>query len=197
MIELDYLPGATPIDADEMGALIPEIHFQSELNQWERSNIEAAINWAKKSRTLRKNLVTLVGIKLLHEKMFSKVWQWAGNFRTTDKNIGVASYQLQEEVHKLCDDLRYQIDQGVENWDLLAVTFHHRLVLIHPFPNGNGRHARLWTDFLLMYNGQKALSWGYTEELSGEQIRNNYINALKAADIGDMSPLYLFATGEH
>jgi len=123
--------------------------------------------------------------------MFGDVWKWAGNFRLTEKNIGkVAAYQVQEEIHKLCANTKFQIKHDVENWELTAIIFHHRLVSIHPFPNGNGRHARLCTDLLLRYNDQKPLPWGKSDLLD----EKDYINALCAADKGDLQPLLEFAT---
>ena len=196
-MKLEYPAGATPIDGDELAALIPDIHRQSELNQFERENIRSAIRWAAKSRKLRKELYSIDGIKLLHRRMFGDVWKWAGIFRTTDKNIGnVQPFRIPEEVQKLCDDVRYQLEQGVDNWALLAVTFHHRLVSIHPFPNGNGRHARLAADLLLQFNGKAPLDWGYSELMDNDQIRSSYIRSLKAADGGNLAPLAAFAIGK-
>ena len=195
MIELHYPEGATPIDADELNALIPSISLQRELNEFERENIRRAIVWAQKSRKLRLELLSPEGIRRLHKEMFRDVWRWAGKFRTSEKNVGkVFSYQVPEEVRKLCDDTTFQIKQGVEDWHRLAVTFHHRLVWIHPFPNGNGRLARLSADLLLSYNGKSPLSWGYSELASDQEVRAAYLRSLRLADSGEIDPLLKFAT---
>lgn len=197
MILLKYPDGATPIDGDELQALIPNINLQHELNQFERDNIREAMRWAEKSRKLRHELLSVNGIKLLHQSMFGNVWRWAGKFRTTQKNIGnVEAHQVAEEVHKLCQDLGFQIEQGIENWELLAVTFHYRLVSIHPFPNGNGRHARLAANLLLQYNKKQHLPWGVSDLMNEAEIRKEYLQALKEADLGNLNPLLKFAMKE-
>ena len=194
MIELYYPTGATPINAEEAHDLIHYVATQDQLNQLERDNIRNGMRWAEKSRRLKKNILSVDGIKLLHKRMFGDVWRWAGAFRTTDKNIGIPWFQIGEEVHKLCEDFTYQIAQGTKDWDRLVVSFHHRLVLIHPFPNGNGRHSRLCADLLLHFSNKKRLSWRSSSLLNDDEIRKDYILALKAADSGDIEPLILFAT---
>lgn len=195
MIKLTYPYGATPIDGDELHALVPDIHLQQELNQFERENIRTAMRWAQKSRKLRHELLSVNGIKLLHQRMFNSVWTWAGKFRTTQKNIGnVDVHQVTEEVYKLCKDIQFQIEHGIEDWEVMAVTFHYRLVFIHPFPNGNGRHARLAANLLLQYNGKRPLPWGVSDLIDDHQIRKDYIQALKEADKGNLDPLLKFAT---
>lgn len=195
MIVLEYPEGATPIDSDELHALIPNITLQSELNQFERENIRQAIRWAETSRALKKQLFALSSIRRLHKAMFGEVWKWAGTFRATEKNIGVPPHTIGEELLKFCQDMQFQIDQGIQDWQTFAVNVHHRLVWIHPFPNGNGRFARLFADRLLLNNMQETLSWGYSSDLGDQnEIRSEYIAALKEADKGDISRLVYFAT---
>ena len=198
MIKLEYPRGATPIDGDELGGLIPSISLQSELNEFERENIRSALRWSKTSRKMRKDLLTVEGLKLLHEKMFGGVWEWAGTFRKTEKNIGIAQpWQIQVELLKLCEDVRYKVDSGlIEDWVYSAVEFHHRLVSIHPFPNGNGRHARLAADLFLEFNDQRPLLWGRSELVENSTVRSEYIRVLKLADAGDLKPLVAFAIGD-
>ena len=81
--------------------------------------------------------------------MFDDTWEWAGCFRLSDKNIGVPWQQITEEVHNLCENARYWLEQEVFETRKAAARFHSGLAHTHPFPNGNGRHARLMTDVLL------------------------------------------------
>jgi Fic-DOC domain mobile mystery protein B len=144
----DYPEGATPIDEDEKeGLLIRSIGTREELNAWEQRNITDAYSWL--DRTRRKDYLSAEFIRTLHEKMFGKVWAWAGDYRRTDKNIGVDWSQIPIHLRQLLDDVRYWIDNETYPSDEIAIRFHHRLVFIHLFPNGNGRHARVMTDVLL------------------------------------------------
>lgn len=189
-------PGyATEINPEEAHALIPNISTQSELNQYERENIRKAMRWATTSKLLKKDLLSLKGIRTLHKKMFCDVWEWAGEFRTTEKNIGnVLAYQVSEEVLKLCDDFKFRLKHEIKDWELFAVEFHYRLVTIHPFSNGNGRCARLAADLLLQFNGRRPLLWGASDFIGDEETRQSYVASLKTADRGNIQPLYKFAT---
>lgn len=180
----DYPYGATPLDADEVKALIPRyIENQAQLNEAEQENILKAELWAKKR--LNKNLLTEEFNKRLHKEMFSMVWRWAGKFRQTSKNIGVDWHKVSVELHKLLKDTSYWIENNTYPWDELGARFHHRLVSIHCFANGNGRHARLMTDLLLRSNAQKPFTWG-AKSVQGANdlhvVRTAYIEALQKAD---------------
>jgi len=138
---------ATPLTAEEREELIPSyITLRTELNEAEQSNILEASEWAfaRKREVLDERFLTN-----LHKRMFGRVWRWAGTFRQSNKNIGVDAYRVPQELRLLLDDCRYWIENETYSTDEIATRFHHRLVLIHPFPNGNGRHARLATDLLL------------------------------------------------
>ncbi len=182
----DY--GATPLDPNEKASLIPShITLMSELNAFEHANIMQATQWANKSRFT----LSLPYIKKLHQKMFSHTWKWAGCFRKTEKNIGVEIYQIETQLQLLCDDVAFQNRNHSYELDEIAARLHHRLVVIHPFPNGNGRHARLLTDMFLINNGCACFSWGGKQ--GGEaDIRRQYIDALRQADNFDMIPLLKF-----
>jgi Fic-DOC domain mobile mystery protein B len=125
--------------------------------------------------------------------MFNKTWKWAGRYRLTEKNIGVPFYQIQERLKALLDDAQYWLDNKTYSLDELAIRFHHRLVSIHPFPNGNGRHARLMTDLIVVKEKSPRFNWGNKNIVSAGAARVNYINALKKADDGDIRPLIEFA----
>ncbi len=187
-----YAQGATPLDPDEMNGLIPfHISTQGQLNEWEAANILKAENWLF-STSHHGNFLTIDFIKLLHTKMFDDTWKWAGNFRSTEKNIGVSPYKITTELTHLLEDVRYQIINHSFPVDEIAYRFHHRLVVIHPFPNGNGRHARLMTDLLLVRAGQSRFSWGKQKLEPEGPVRKQYINALKKADAHDYSLLAEF-----
>ena len=126
--------------------------------------------------------------------MFNKTWKWAGQFRKSEKNIGVAWKKIPEMLKALCDDVQYQIKHTTFSHDEIAIRFHHRLVFIHPFPNGNGRHARLSADLLIILLSDKRFTWGMNQDLTQEcSVRKEYIHALKLADKGDYAKLITFA----
>lgn len=184
--------GATPLDPDLMAALIPDLSTQGELNEFEAQNIAEALRWALRSRTLKRDLLTRSGLMLLHKRMFDQTWRWAGKFRTTDTNIGVSWHQVPTMLQNLCDDTQYQLENAVYDWDELAARFHHRLVWIHPFPNGNGRHARLATDLLLAYYQQPIFTWGSVSLITDNTTRQKYLSSLRAADAGEFTLLLRF-----
>lgn len=190
-VGFDYLSGATPLDADELASLIPgHITTQSDLNEWEQLNIEHGEDWARKQR---KEILNESFLRELHRQMFGETWRWAGEFRTSDKNIGVDWLKISVELRKLLDDVRYQIEHASYTPDEIAVRFHHRLVAIHPFPNGNGRHARLMGDLLAERLRQPRFTWGSRSLVDPGETRQRYISALQAADVRDYAPLLAFA----
>lgn len=195
-VNLDYPPGATPLDGDELASLIPgHLSTQAELNEWEQLNIGEGDKWARKQR---KDILSEDFLRQLHRRMFGETWKWAGEFRKSDKNIGVDWLHIGVELRKLLDDVRYQIEHDTYPADEIAVRFHHRLVAIHAFPNGNGRHARMMADLLVERLGQPRFSWGRRRLANGNltdatPIRGDYIAALQAADARDIAPLLAFA----
>ena len=192
MTLLDYPEGATPFDHnDAEGILLTHITTRGELDRWEQDNIVKALTWL--DRTKPADILNEQFIKELHRRMFGDVWKWAGHFRRSNKNIGGPWHQISTSLQNLCDDARLWIELQEQSPDEIAVRFHHRLVSIHPFPNGNGRHARLMTD-LLLENILKhsRFTWG-SEDLSRVgHTRERYIAALKAADEHNYRPLQEF-----
>ena len=190
-IDPDDLPGATPLDPDELASLIPgHIATQGELNEWEQLNILQGEAWARKQR---KEILDEAFVRQLHRQMFGETWRWAGEFRKSDKNIGVDWLTIGVELKTLLDDVRYQMAHGGYPPDELAVRFHHRLVAIHPFPNGNGRHARMMADLLVQRLVQPRFTWGSRSPNDAGDVRQRYIAALQAADARDYTPLLAFA----
>ena len=188
MLVTEQLPeGATPHDPDEAADLIPgHVRTRGQLNRWEQENILAAAQWTQRTRAAALEEAT---IRELHRRMFDRTWRWAGTYRRSDKNIGVEWSSIPEEVRKLVDDGAYWIREGVFNIDEAAVRLHHRLVRIHPFPDGNGRHARLWCDLLVEQNGRRPILWPSERLGTTGEARRAYISSLRAADGGNLEPL--------
>ncbi len=181
---------ATPLTAEEREELIPSyITLRSELNEAEQANILEAGEWAfaRKRDVLDERFLTN-----LHKRMFGRVWRRAGKFRHSNKNIGVDACRVLQELRLLLEDCRYWIENETYTPDEIATRFHHRLVLIHPFPNGNGRHARLATDLLLGSLGCPHFTWGQVNLVNAGETRQAYITALRVADKHDIGPLLEF-----
>jgi len=187
----EYVAGTTPLDPDEIAALIPiHITTQDQLNEWEQANIIEAENWLRARK--QSKILDLNFCMKLHEKMFDQTWQWAGQFRRSNKNIGVFWEQIATQLKILFGDIKFQLEHNAYPLDELVARFHHRLVSIHPFPNGNGRHARLITDVLLINHGAKRFTWGQTNLIINAKTRQTYISALREADKGNYQPLFDF-----
>lgn len=183
---LEYPPGATPLDDDEADGLLPgHIATQGALNEWEQANVAEASAWIRVSRL---DPFDVLSVRKLHKRMFGKTWAWAGKFRTTEKTIGVAPEEISVRLRDLLDDGRYWIEHGTFSMHECALRLHHRLVFIHLFPNGNGRHARLWANWVLIKAGEPPITWGVGLDDAGA-IRENYLAALRSADGGDYSDL--------
>ena len=181
---------STPLTEEEREQLIPSyITLRSELNEAEQANILEAEEWAF---IRKRNVLDEKFLKNLHKRMFGHVWRWAGKFRQTERNIGVDAYRIPTELRQLIDDCRYWNENGTYAPDEIATRFHHRLVLIHPFPNGNGRHARLATDLMLTIFGRPRFTWGRVNLVDASKTRKAYVTALRAADKHDIGPLLEF-----
>lgn len=182
----------TPLTAEEREQLIPAyITLRHELNEAEQVNIGQALRWAtarKKRDVLDQNF-----LRQLHKRMFGDVWRWAGQYRTSARNIGVDAYRITMDVHQAIDDACYWIEHKTYPPDEIAVRFSHRLVAIHPFPNGNGRISRLIGDLLAQQLEQEPFTWGRANLVDVGETRARYIEALRAADNHDIKPLLLFA----
>lgn len=193
-MEFQYAPGATPLDPDEGAGLVPShITTQADLNAWEQANILQAVRWV--ARQKKRDLLTEGFVRDLHRRMFDQTWKWAGTFRQSNKNIGVDWTQVAVKLRNLLDNTRFQIDHKVFEPDELVVRFHHQLVWVHAFPNGNGRHARLMADVLAQQLGRPRMTWGGAdvELVSMGTVRDRYLRALREADQGQWSALIAFA----
>jgi len=188
---LTYAAGATPIDPDEAAGLVPKhITTQAELNVWEEANIVSGEMWAFRRKTA---LLDEGFLRALHLKMFDQTWRWAGKFRASNKNTGVDPHQIAVRLRDLLDNTTYQIDHKAFGADEQAIRFHHQLVWIYPFPNGNRRHSRLMADLLITQLGDKRFSWGQSLLTFETDNRTSYLSALRAADAGSYADLIGFA----
>jgi Fic-DOC domain mobile mystery protein B len=189
--EMEYPEGAAPLDADELeGLRFPHVTTRGELDHLEQANIEAGLLWL--SRRKDSDILTDQFVRNLHKRLFGEVWKWAGSYRLTEKNIGVDARQINVQLRDLLDDVRYWAKNSTYSPIEGAIRFHHRLVYIHPFPNGNGRHARIMADVLLeKVHKTQAIDWSGGDDLQRmNERRKHYIAALRAADGGDYGPLF-------
>jgi Fic-DOC domain mobile mystery protein B len=182
---------ATPLTPDERSQLIPTyITNRAQLNEAEQIGITDADNWAF---SRKRNVLDETFLLNLHKRMFGKVWRWAGSFRDSERNIGVPAFKIGVELRALLDDARYWIAQSSFDADEIAIRFHHRLVWVHPFPNGNGRHARMAADLFVLGLGRPRFSWGSRSLVEAAATRAAYVAALKAADQHDIALLLKFS----
>lgn len=182
---------STPLTAEEKNGLkLKWITLRSELNEAEARNIAQAQLWLAANK--KKDVCSDTFLRKLHKKMFCDVWVWAGEYRITERNIGVAPYQIPMKLMQLFDDLNFWIDNKTYSNHEIAVRLHHKLVQIHPFPNGNGRVSRLMADLVLRKLEGKTLYWGDTNLVDVSEVRRKYIDALRKADAGDYTDLLNF-----
>lgn len=183
---------ATPLDPDEAADLVPtHIATVAQLNEWESKNILRAEAWALDRR--HTDVTTEEFVKSLHLRMFDRTWRWAGRYRTTGKNFGSPPHLIPTEVRDVCANAAIWRTEGAFTPTEFAVRLHHRMVVVHPFPNGNGRHARLLADVALFSMGEDRLTWGRANLQEPGSARSEYIAALKAADAGNFEPLLRFS----
>jgi Fic-DOC domain mobile mystery protein B len=194
-IDFAYKEGQTPLDEEEKeGLLISTITTREELDEFEQLNIQKAIEWTLRRKFKKEKILTEDFIKDLHKRMFGDVWRWAGTFRNSNKNIGIDRFQIGIEFKKLLDDTKYWIEYQIYEPDEIAIRFKHRIVSIHCFANGNGRHSRLIADVLIEHVfSLPVFSWGSSNLVKADKIRATYLAGIRQADIGNMKPLIAFS----
>jgi len=194
-LDLTYLAGQSPIDEDEKeGLILKTITNRNELNEFEQYNIEKALEWTLRNKFSLDRIVNEDFIQELHKRMFDEVWNWAGQYRITNKNIGVDKSLIRNELKKLLDDSAFWIEQKTYRYDEISIRFKHRLVQIHLFPNGNGRHARLFADVMISHGFNKPVfSWGGVDLSMSGETRQQYLEAIYEADKANILPLIEFA----
>lgn len=184
--------GQTPLDPDEArGLKLGWVATRTDLNDAEGENILQGMRWAR-AQIRRKDVVvnSEAFLRQLHERMFNQVWDWAGTFRQTERNIGVAPYQIATQLRQLFDNAHAWQEFGTYPLDEQAVRLHHQLTFIHPFPNGNGRCSRVMADMFLLRHGGEQFSWGPAPH--GPMVRQEYLAAIRNADCGDIASLLAF-----
>ena len=202
-LDLDYIDGQTPLDEEEKdGLLIPTIATRGELDEFEQQNIEQAVQWTLGRSFKPEVIFTEDFIRAVHKRMYVDVWAWAGEFRKTNKNLGVDKWQIQSDLKYLLEDATYWHENNTYSPDEIALRFKHRIVSIHCFPNGNGRHSRLMADIIIekiyklpvfSWGAALSLSIGAANLSSEGDTRTAYLKAVKTADNGDYSLLLAFA----
>lgn len=190
-LDLQARDGQTPLDEGEIeGLLMPTITTREELDEFEQQNIEQALHWILKRSFKIESVLTEEFIRSIHKRMYGEVWGWAGEFRKSNKNIGIDWWQISPVLRSLTDDVKFWIDNKSYQHDEIAIRFKHRLVSIHCFSNGNGRHSRLMGDIVVeKIFKQPVFTWG--ETLANP--RGDYLAAVKAADQNNITPLLGFA----
>ena len=186
---MDYPEGATPLDPDELqGLKFKHIETRGELDQMEQVNIQSGLMWLDKQK--KSDILSLQFCLELHKRLFGEVWKWAGKYRQTEKNIGIHPFNISVELKKLLDDVKAWIEFNTYTAKEVVLRFHHRLVYIHVFTNGNGRHARIMADAVLKFiYSSRGLNWiGQNLQQISKQ-RKQYIAALRSADAHDFEPL--------
>jgi len=194
-LEYEYEDGQTPLDEDEKdGLLIETITTQGELDEHEQRNIEKAIEWTIHNKLKSEKILSEKFIKELHRKMFSEIWKWAGEFRQSEKNIGVNWIAIPIDLRTLLDDTKYWIKNSTYSPDEIAIRFKHRLVNIHCFPNGNGRHSRIMADIIIDSVFDKEIfTWHHSNMVRAGEVRAKYIAAIREGDKGNINKLIEFA----
>ncbi|PCI96282.1 MAG: cell filamentation protein Fic [Flavobacteriales bacterium] len=194
-LELKYSDGQTPLDEEEKeGLKIKSITTQGELDELEQLNIEKAVEWTIHTNFKLERIFTEKFVKDLHKKMYGDVWKWAGEFRKSNKNIGIEWIQIEIELRNLLDDAKYWVENNTFLPEEISIRFKHRIVSIHCFPNGNGRHSRMIADIIMESVFDKEIfSWNQSNMVKADDVRKEYIAALRKADNGDVNPLIKFA----
>ncbi len=194
-LNFEYIYGQTPLSEEEKeGLLIKSITTRGELDELEQLNIEKAVEWTMENKFSAEKILSEEFIKLVHKKMFGDVWEWAGKFRRSEKNIGVDWIRIGVELRTLLNDTKYWIENNKYSSDEIAIRFKHRLVNIHCFPNGNGRHSRLMADIIIeSVFGMTVFTWNNSNLVKPDKVRKEYIDSIRQADNGSIEPLLKFA----
>jgi Fic-DOC domain mobile mystery protein B len=197
-LDLEYIEGQTPLEEDEReGLLIQSITSRGELDELEQLNIENAVAWTMQNKFSEERILSEKFIKTLHQRMLGDVWEWAGKFRKSEKNIGVDWMKIGVELRMLLDDTKMWIKNDTFPPDEIAIRFKHRLVNIHCFPNGNGRHSRIMADIIIeSIFSKEVFQWNYSDLVQADDIRKEYILSIRQADKGNIRPLIEFARKE-
>ncbi len=192
----DQPEGATPLD-EISGLLRSEITTRSQLDGAEALNILNAEDWIERGRL--GGVFTMGFYEQLHRRMFDEVWEWAGQLRSVTgarPNIGVSPERVPMELGRVAMEYNREWEKYHEDSLLPFVAkYHHALVLVHPFDNGNGRWSRLACDVIVKRLAKETpITWA-TDTLNVQSDeRTRYIAALRSADEHDYQPLIDYMT---
>jgi Fic-DOC domain mobile mystery protein B len=194
-LDFQYVDGQTPLsEGEKEGLLIKSITTRGELDELEQLNIEKAVEWTLNNKFVKEKILSEEFIKTVHKKMFGDVWKWAGTFRKSERNIGVDWINIGVELRILLDDTKFWIKNKTYHPVEIAIRFKHRLVNIHCFPNGNGRHSRLMADIIIeSVFGREVFTWNNSNLVKPDNARKEYIDSIRKADNGTIDPLLEFS----
>ncbi len=184
-----------PIAPEERSLLVPSLSTRAQLDEVERLAINAARLWAMRGAVLRRDdLLAESFVKELHRRMFGGVWRGAGRYRTAEAGGGWEARRIPGGVRMFLDDAEGWIRFSTYTVPEAAVRLHHRLIAIRPWSSGNGRHARLLADIVVASHREEPLTWGSGSDPAGSGLASSlYMDAIRAADAGDIAPLLEFA----
>ena len=184
--------GSTPLDHDQViGIRFSHLTTMGELDEIEDLNIQKGMEWLNRQKG--DDYLSTEFLCKLHERLFGDVWKWAGKFRTSEVNISkYRPYDIGPQLKNFFEDIKLWIEGGSMSWDEISAEAHHRLVTIHPFPNGNGRTTRIYTEYLQKRNQQPVSSWGASLAHDSKARRDLYIQSLRNADKGNFEALIAF-----
>lgn len=194
-LDFQYIEDQTPrCEEEKEGLLIKSITTRGELDELEQLNIEKAVEWTLNNKFVKEKILSEEFIKTVHKKMFGDVWKWAGTFRKSEKNIGIDWIKIGVELRILLDDTKFWIENKTYHPDEIAIRFKHRLVNIHCFPNGNGRHSRIMADIIIeSVFGREVFTWHNSNLVKPDNARKEYIDSIRKADNGTIDPLLEFS----
>ena len=188
--------GATP-GGDTSGLLLEHLSTTTARNAAETEAISRAYDkYVFRARRKKQGTEWLTDdfIRRVHADMLGTIWEWAGKYRQTKFNLGVDPHLIREQIKLFTEDFLYW--NGTESTMSvieIAARIQHRLTNIHPFTNGNGRHARLITDIFLHSRKLPIPQWPQIQLMAqGNEIGEQYITAMKKADNGDINDLIQF-----
>lgn len=185
----EIIAGRTSLTVQDLqGLKLPFVKTRAQLSAVEGPNIVSGKQATLTSRKSRvPNMLSVEYLRELHSRMFNDVWDWAAQIPSTElQNEFAASVPgIRPQLSILyADAIEYWLNDKRMTPEEFAVRVHHRVVKIHPFRNGNGRHSRLLADLLLSENfGLETFTWGGSAQLgAGDLYRQPYLEGLKAAD---------------
>ena len=126
-------------------------------------------------------------IQQIHEFVMKGILKNPDQYRT--ENVAITGAKMRPPSYLKIVKLMDEYIQNIEKFELQPVKnaafIHHEFVRIHPFIDGNGRVARLLTNFYLIKNG-------YPPIVIQKEYRKKYYKTLNKADQGNLSDFATF-----